>query len=148
MIAFSARLLPRDYTMTNQHLVQDDNENDLEEQVEGSESHEEVNQEIDDASTSEVKTDPKSNEVENESKDFNNYSLASDLSTESNQDESTEEHLITVNKQELETLKTYRNICFNIRDTLEKIKNNQKVGKTFLVKYFFGEFRTLDHTST
>jgi len=62
-----------------------------------------------------------------ESKDLKNHSLSSDLSTESIQDESTEEHLITVNKEELETLKTYRNICLNIRDNLEKIKNNQKI---------------------
>ena len=53
--------------------------------------------------------------------------------TEEEEDEEEEEeevedhHSITIDRDELETLRSYRNICLNIRDNLEQIKSSKKV---------------------
>ena len=65
-------------------------------------------------------------------KKYKSESLKSSQMSQGSEDVTEDdEHSITIDREELETLRSYRNICLNIRDNLEEIKGYRKVSKVF-----------------
>ena len=64
-------------------------------------------------------------------KDLKKYKSESKMCQDSDKEDEhsdgEDEHTIVIDREELETLRSYRNICLNIRDNLEQIKSSKKV---------------------
>ena len=68
------------------------------------------------------------NKIQKDLKKYKSESkMCQDSDKEDEHSDEEDEHTIVIDREELETLRSYRNICLNIRDNLEQIKSSKKV---------------------
>ena len=68
------------------------------------------------------------NKIQKDLKKYKSESkMCQDSDKEDEHSDGEDEHTIVIDREELETLRSYRNICLNIRDNLEQIKSSKKV---------------------